>query len=84
GGGAGFPPAPTPVPGSNTVNTVTQQRPARIAGIEQGTAVLAAATSLALTIAVAALTHSLGATVAAGASIVGGLVLVLSILPHKA
>ncbi|MGW4849391.1 hypothetical protein [Nocardia brasiliensis] len=63
---------------------MTEQRPARIAGIEQGTAVLAAATSLALTITVAALTHSLGATVAAGASIVGGLVLVLSILPHKA
>lgn len=75
---------PHTVYGSNRGKTVTEQRPARIAGIEQGTAVLAAATSLALTITVAALTHSLGATVAAGASIVGGLVLVLSILPHKA
>ncbi|WP_433663773.1 hypothetical protein ACQPW1_17700 [Nocardia sp. CA-128927] len=59
------------------------QRPTRIAGVEPGTAVLAAATCLALTIGVAAMTESVVATVAACVSIVAGLALVLIILPHK-
>ncbi|WP_378739887.1 hypothetical protein [Nocardia brasiliensis] len=62
---------------------MTDHRPTRIAGIEPGTAVLASATCLALTIGVAALTQSVAATVAACASIVVGLVLALIILPHQ-
>ncbi|PXX60887.1 hypothetical protein DFR70_10978 [Nocardia tenerifensis] len=60
------------------------QRPTRIAGVEPGTAVLAAATCLALTVGVAALTQSVVATVASCVSIVAGLALALAILPHKA
>ncbi|MFI6172032.1 hypothetical protein ACIBCN_35015 [Nocardia sp. NPDC051052] len=59
-------------------------RPTRIAGVEPGTAVLAIATCLALTIGVAAMTASVVATVAACVSILAGLALVLAILPHKA
>lgn len=59
-------------------------RPTRIAGVEPGTAVLAIATCLALTIGVAAMTESVVATVAACVSIVAGLALVLAILPNKA
>ncbi|MFI6046788.1 hypothetical protein ACIA8C_34565 [Nocardia sp. NPDC051321] len=59
-------------------------RPTRIAGAEPGTAVLAIATCLALTIGVAAMTESVVATVAACVSIVAGLALVLAILPHQA
>ncbi|QBS44354.1 MULTISPECIES: hypothetical protein [unclassified Nocardia] len=64
--------------------TVIDHRPTRIAGAEPGTALLAAATCLALTIGVAAMTQSVVATVAACAAIVVGLVVVLNILSHKA
>ncbi len=59
--------------------TLTLKRP----GLEQGTAVLAGATCLALTIGVAAMTESVVATVAACVSIVVGVAVVLSILPNK-
>ncbi|WP_405162561.1 hypothetical protein OG203_40860 [Nocardia sp. NBC_01499] len=64
--------------------TVINHRPTRIAGVEPGTAVLAIATCLFLTIGVAAMTESVVATVAACVSILIGLVVVLNILPHKA
>ncbi|MEU7144681.1 hypothetical protein ABZ942_34905 [Nocardia sp. NPDC046473] len=64
--------------------TSTEHRPARIAGVEPGTAVLAFATCLAFSIGIAALTQSATTTVLAFASIAAGLALVLTILPHKA
>ncbi|MEV6562900.1 hypothetical protein AB0M22_44785 [Nocardia sp. NPDC051756] len=66
------------------MTVINHQRPTRIAGVEPGTAALAVATCLALTIGVAAMTQSVVATVAAGVSIVAGLALVLAILPSKA
>lgn len=61
--------------------TVTDRRPTRIAGVEVGTAVLAATTTLAFSIAIAVLTQSAAVTLLAGSSLLVGLGLVLAILP---
>lgn len=60
---------------------MTDERPTRIAGVEVGTAVLAAMTCLAFTIAIAVLTQSTVITILAGSSIALGVVLALIILP---
>ncbi|MET8652017.1 MULTISPECIES: hypothetical protein [Nocardia] len=61
--------------------TVTDERPTRIAGVEAGTAVLAAITCIAFTIAIAVLTQSAVVTALAGSSIALGLIVALMILP---
>ncbi|MFG1797571.1 hypothetical protein [Nocardia sp. NPDC049149] len=63
---------------------MTNHQPTKIAGVEHGTAWLAAATCLALIVGVAALTASVAATSVAAVSIVAGLALVLTILPRQA
>ncbi|GAB2679555.1 hypothetical protein ACWDYH_12975 [Nocardia goodfellowii] len=63
---------------------MTDHRPTRIAGMEPGTAVLAASTCLAFSAGIAAITRSPGITLTACASLAIGLALVLNILPHKA
>lgn len=61
----------------------TDERPTRIAGVEVGTAALAGVSCLAFAAAVAALTGSTGFTLLAVASLLVGIVVVLSILPSE-
>ncbi len=61
---------------------MTDERPTRIAGVDVGSAVLAATTCLAFTIAVAVLAGSAGLTVVAGASLLSGLGVTRTILPN--
>lgn len=63
--------------------TVTRKRTARIAGLDRGTAVLALLTCLFFTGGIVVLSRSLVAATLAAASLLLGVALTSSILPHE-
>lgn len=65
------------------VMTTTDDRPARVAGMESGTAVLALAICVILAVGIVALSHSAMAAVLASVAFAGGLVVALRILPRN-
>ncbi|MDO3649758.1 hypothetical protein [Nocardia mangyaensis] len=65
------------------VMTSMEDRPARLAGMESGTAILALAICVILTVGIAALSHSAVAAVLASVAFAGGLIVALRILPRN-
>ncbi|MFF2084856.1 hypothetical protein ACFVVM_13845 [Nocardia sp. NPDC058176] len=68
---------------SQLVMTTTEDRQARVAGMDSGTAILALTICAVLTIGIAALSHSAVAAVLASVALAGGLVIALRILPRN-
>ncbi|WP_280235160.1 hypothetical protein [Nocardia cyriacigeorgica] len=60
--------------------TAMRHRPARIVGMEWGTALLAIATCLIFTVGIATLTHTLSTAITATIALIIGLVITLRIL----